>query len=92
MDKEAAERAGRPGAPTSRQTTPREPAAKRIRKSPAFKGTAGRATGLRWVLKVAIQCTQGTSVPEATEVDAELDFKFGHRDAISPKDCEGLNE
>ena len=92
LDREAEEKASRSSIPTSRQATPREPAAKRNRKSPFFKNTAGKVTGLRWVPKMAIQCTQGTSVREAKEVDAELDFKFGHRDAIRPKDCDGLNE
>ena len=92
LDREAEEKAKRSSKPKSRQAAPREPAAKRNRRSPFFKNTAGKKTGLRWVPKTVIQCTQGTSVPEAREVDAELDFKFGHSDAISPKDCEGLKD
>ena len=92
LDKEAEEKAGRPGTPMIRQAAPSGPAARRSRESPFSRGTAGRKTGLRWAPKVAIQCTQGTSVPEAKEVEAELDFKFGHKDVISPKDCERLSD
>ena len=95
LDKEAEVEAGRSSqssASKSRQAAPREPAARRSGRSPFLNGATGRTTGLRWVPKVAIQCTQGTSVPEAKEVDAELDFKLGPSDSIRPQDCEGLIE
>ena len=60
LDKEAEEKANKSSKPKSRQAATREPAAKRTRKSPFFKNSAGKKIGLRWVPKVAIQYTQGT--------------------------------
>ena len=71
---------------------PSEPEARQSRRRPFLGYKAGRVTCLRWVPKVAIHCTQGTSVPEAVEVNAELDFKFGPHNVIRLQDCERLNE
>jgi hypothetical protein len=92
LDRETEAEAAQYGPSSGRQAAPRAPASGRRRRGLLLRSVPGRSTGLRWVPKVAIQCIQGTSVPEAQEVDAEHDFKFGPKDVLNPEDCERLKE
>ena len=92
LDRETEAEPAQHGPYSGRQAAPRAPASGRRRRSLLLRSVPGRSTGLRWVPKVAIQCIQGTSVPEAQEVDAEHDFKFGPKDVLIPEDYERLKE
>ena len=92
LDKENEAEAAHRGTSSSSQAAPKAPAAGRRRRAFLLRNTPDRSTGLRWVPKKAVQCTQGTSVPEAQEVSAERDFKFGPKDILDPRDCDRLKE
>ena len=92
LDRKVEGKAGSTGRPHKQRTTPYEPAARRHRRHTIFKTTKGQKTGLKWVPKSLAQCTEGTSVPEAKEINEEVDFKFGPRYTFGPESCEGLKD
>jgi len=92
LDQRAEEKAGKTGKPHKQRAAPYEPAARRPQRHHVFKATKGKKTGLKWVPKAMVRCTEGTSVPEAKEIDGEADCKFGPGDALGPEACEGLKD
>jgi len=92
LDKESETEATQRGTSSSSRAAPKALAATRRRGVFPLRSTPGRQTGLRWVPKAVLQCTQGTSVPEAQEVSAEHDFKFGPKDVLGPWGCDRLKE
>ena len=74
-----------------RRASPYVPRARRQRNQQIFRKKNPKA-GLRRVPKKLVRCSEGTSVPEAREVDTEADFKFGPRDALGPESCEALHD
>jgi len=92
LDKMTEAEAAQRGTSSSSRAAPKALAAKRRGRASPLGSTSGRPTGLRWVPKGELQCAQGTSVPEAQEVSAERDFKFGPKDILDPRDCDRLRE